>query len=296
LGRRGVVAAFLVSGKEKALIDMGYSSSAETVVKALEERGIAPDGIDHLLPTHVHLDHCGSCGTLAKKFVHASVRIHPKGEPHLADPSKLWQGAGELFGKQLMERYGKPQPIERSRLRVIGDGEEIALGSGLTLRSLWTPGHASHHLSYVLEGTGTVFTGDAVGMIYPDFPILIPTTPPTSFNLQLAINSLERLRETEPSNLLTPHYGVLVDADEMIDENIHALQEWEVKIAKMLRDGAPLEAITRTLIEETARRGGRSLDAVADYLSVSIRISVLGFTRYLEVVGLSAGQRPEPQR
>jgi glyoxylase-like metal-dependent hydrolase (beta-lactamase superfamily II) len=288
LGRPGVVAAYLVSGKESALIDMGYESSAKSVINDLEENGLGADSIDYLLPTHVHLDHSGGCSSLAEKYVNASIRVHPKGMLHLADPSKLWAGAGELFGSRLMERYGKPQPIARSRLREINDNEEISLGDGLTLRSLWTPGHASHHLSYELEGTGSVATGDAVGIIYPHVPVLVPTTPPTSFNLPLAVGSLERIRGTRPTRLLTPHYGVMIDATSLISDNIQALKEWAIKISSLLKEGASLERIARILTVESARRAGKSIDTIPDYLSVSIRVSVLGFTRYLENIAKAA--------
>jgi glyoxylase-like metal-dependent hydrolase (beta-lactamase superfamily II) len=183
LGRPGVVAAYIVRGKEHALIDMGYASSAATVLMDIKNSKINGAGIDYLLPTHVHLDHSGAWGDLAENFVDASIRAHPKGERHLVDPSVLWKEAGQLFGPELMKLYGTPQPINGSRVRAIADGEEISLGSGLTLRSIWTPGHASHHLSYELEGAGTVFTGDAVGITHPAFPVLIPTTPPTSFKI-----------------------------------------------------------------------------------------------------------------
>jgi glyoxylase-like metal-dependent hydrolase (beta-lactamase superfamily II) len=281
LGKQGVVAAYLLSGKERALVDMGYESSAGIVVSDLEENEVSLDSLDYLLPTHVHLDHCGSCGTLAEKFAGASIRVHPRGEPHLVDPGKLWGGARKIFGAEVVNRYGRPQPIHRSRMRVIGDGEEIVLGRGLTLRSIWTPGHASHHLSYVLEETDAVLTGDAVGITYPSFPVLTPTTPPTTFNLQLAIESLERIQALAPSKLLTPHYGVVANSD-VIDKNIHALKEWEAKIRKMVGEGFTQDEIARGLIEETARRGGLSADVIPDYLSLSIRISALGFMRYLK--------------
>ena len=284
LGRPGVVAAYLVSGKERALIDMGYRSSAQSVINDLEENGFGADSIDYLLPTHVHLDHSGGCGTLAEKYVNASVRAHPKGLPHLADPNKLWVGARELFGAQLMERYGKPEPIAWSRLREVGDNEEISLGGGLTLRSLWTPDHASHHLSYELEGTGSIAAGDAVGVMYPDVPVLVPTTPPTSFNLTLAIGSLERVRDTRPARILAPHYGIMGDATNLIADNIRALKEWELKINRMLKDGLSSQQIARTLIDETAHSAGQSLGIIPDHLSLSIMVSVLGFTRYLRTV------------
>jgi glyoxylase-like metal-dependent hydrolase (beta-lactamase superfamily II) len=282
LGRPGVVAAYLIRGKEHALIDMGYASSAATVLMDIKDIEIGSEGIDYLLPTHVHLDHSGACGALAENFVAASIRVHPKGERHLVDPSKLWEGASELFGAELMKLYSRPQPINGNRVRAIGDGEEISLGNGLTLRSIWTPGHASHHLSYELEGTGNVFTGDAVGIKYPAFPILIPTTPPTSFNLEAAIASLQRIEQVSPKNLLTPHYGVIHDAVSSIDANIRSLQDWTAKINKMLRSGLSTNLIIATLTEAIARERAHSNGSLPDYLRISIRVSVLGVLRYLE--------------
>lgn len=107
LGASNVVAAYLVTGKETALIDMGYESSAQIVIDDLTKHGVGPNDLDYLLPTHVHLDHSGSCGTLAKRFDNASIGVHPKGKPHLADPDRLWKGAGQLFGHELMARYGR---------------------------------------------------------------------------------------------------------------------------------------------------------------------------------------------
>jgi glyoxylase-like metal-dependent hydrolase (beta-lactamase superfamily II) len=281
LGRSGVVAAYLVRGKESALIDMGYASSAETVLRDLARSNGGAEGIDYLLPTHVHLDHSGACGALAGKLVEASVRVHPKGERHLVDPSKLWLGASELFGDELVKRYGRPQPIDGTRIRPIADGEEINLGSGLTLRAIWTPGHASHHLSYELEGTKTVFTGDAVGLTYSAYPVLIPTTPPTSFNLEAALQSLQRIRELSPKRFLTPHYGVIDEALNSIDANIRALKSWVSSIRDMSASGFTVDAIITNLMKEVSR-GKAHANEMPDYLRQSVRVSVLGALRYLE--------------
>jgi glyoxylase-like metal-dependent hydrolase (beta-lactamase superfamily II) len=281
LERPEVVAAYIIQGKESALIDMGYASSFQSVLKDIEESGIGSEGIDYLLPTHVHLDHAGACGSLAESFPRASIRVHPKGAPHLGDPAKLCEAAGKLFGPELMKRYGSPQAINESRVKAIGDGEAISLGNSLTLRSVWTPGHASHHLSYVLEGTGTVFTGDAIGITYPSFPALIPTTPPTSFNLEAAIESLQRIREVTPKQLLTPHYGIIHDAIASIDQNTRSLREWTTKIEAMRRNGLCADAIAANLSKEIGLLSGHNAGTLPDYAQMSITISVLGAIQYL---------------
>ena len=273
-----VVAAYLVTGKETAIIDMGYQSSAELVIHDLVGNGVSPD---YLLPTHVHLDHSGCCGALAREFTNASVRVHPKGEPHLADPSRLWEGAGELFGDELMARYGRPEPIHQNRLHASADGDVIDLGKGITLRTVWTPGHASHHLSYEWEGHKAFFTGDAVGICSPNFPVLIPTTPPTSFNLEQTLESLERIRANSPVEFYTPHYGVVNKAMRWITENIKSLQHWCTSIERMRKTGLSYEAMTKALTDELAGTIGRPATGMPDYLRTSIEVSVLGVLRYM---------------
>ena len=124
---------------------MGYPSSANVILQDLAEASISD--IDYLLPTHVHLDHSGSCGRLAKQFPRALIYVHPIGRQHLIDPTRLIEDATKLFGVELMGRYGSPELINDNRVRSLRDDEVLDLGKGLTLRTVWTPGHASHHLS-----------------------------------------------------------------------------------------------------------------------------------------------------
>jgi len=280
LRQRGVVAAFLIMGKDRALIDMGYRSSASTVRQDLLDHGV--DGVDYLLPTHVHLDHAGACGTLANEFPGATVFAHPKGVHHLSDPAKLVEATTELFGRDLMQDYGLPEPLNQSRVRSISDDAEIQLGSGVTLRAIWTPGHAPHHLSYQIEETGDLFTGDAVGILLSDFPVLLPTTPPTSFDLELAIESLTRIRNVNPSRLLTPHFGVVDNVSKAIDDNVRSLIEWKNTIQPMITAGTSVDDMTDALIRRVCRLVGRSLESIPEHLRVSIRLNVLGLVRYLK--------------
>lgn len=282
LGELNVVAAYLVTGKETALIDMGYQSSAESVIADLIGNGIRSVDLDYLLPTHVHLDHSGSLGTLSKTFTNASIRVHPKGEQHLVDPSILWKGVGELFG-EVASKFGQPQAVDQERLRNAADGDVIDLGDGTCLRTLWTPGHASHHLSYEWEGHRAFFTGDAVGVCFPNFPVLTPTTPPTSFNLEQMLQSLELIRAASPLEFYTPHFGVVGNAAQWVNENVVSLHHWKSSIEKMAKNGFSVEQMTSALGDDASRKLGRVADDTPDYLRMLIRNSVLGFLRYLTV-------------
>ncbi len=280
MGNNGVVAAYLVTGKKRALIDMGYQSSAEVVIRKLREKGVGPDGLQYLLPTHVHLDHAGSCGSLARAFPNAIVGCHPMGAPHLVDPARLIASAGKLFGEALMRNYGLPEPIDERRIHTVADGETISLGTGVTLRSVWTPGHAPHHLSYVLEESGAVFTGDAVGVHYANFPALVPTTPPPSFDLDLAIKSLNRIQEILPSQLFTPHFGLVSHPEGWLGENIRELLAWNSSVERMLKEGRTADGIANEFTKRASQQLGRSIGEVPEYLRVLIRLNTLGFIRY----------------
>ena len=282
LGQPRVVAAYLVSGKERALVDMGFESSAPRLIKDLADAGVEDGDLDYLLPTHVHMDHAGSCGTLARKFSKASVLVHPKGESHLADPTRLCKGVTELFGVEQMERMGSPKPVSKKQLAAIGDDQTINLGKSVTLRSMWTPGHASHHLSYLIEATSTVLTGDAIGTNYPGFPVLIPTTPPTSFNLPLALNSIERIRQIVPREFLAPHFGVMSRCEELLDANVSALREWRSKIEERIKEGRTAGAIAKELEFVMTERCRLPISSIPDYVTGSISRSVLGFMKYLQ--------------
>jgi len=153
------VAAYVISGKENALIDMGHRSSAEIVPKELAALGIGKEDLNYLLPTRVHLDHFGSCGALANLYPAASVLVKPRGGPHVSDRARLVAGAMDLFGEELVKRFGTPDPIDPKRVRAVSDDEEIALGNGLTLRAIWTPGHVPHHLCYFLRTAGHCLPG-----------------------------------------------------------------------------------------------------------------------------------------
>jgi len=261
---------------------MGYRSSAGNLIKDLSAIGVGEDDLHHLLPTHVHLDHSGSCGTLARMFPNAAVRVHPRGEPHLSDPTRLLKGAGEVFGESLMQKFGTPDPISSKRVHSVLDDEQIALGNGVTLRTLWTPGHAPHHLSYLLEETGTLFTGDAVGVYSPAFPVLVPTSPPPSFNLDRAVRSLERLRGLSPVQLLTPHFGLQKNAGQKLEENINALLRWKSKLESLLLCKSSVDAIIAVVTKEICEGTGRSSANLPEFIRTTIRVSVLGLVAYLE--------------
>ena len=80
--------------------------------------------------THIHLDHAGGVGDVARAFPSATVYVHEKGARHLADPTRLIDSAARVYGPLLDSLYGRLDPTPAERLHVLEDGEEIAVGPG----------------------------------------------------------------------------------------------------------------------------------------------------------------------
>ena len=229
-GMERMTAGFLIDGIEPALVETGSQSSAATVRDTLNAEGIGPDDLRWLIVTHIHLDHAGAVGDLARAFPSATVVVHEKGARHLLDPSKLIDSAGRVYGPLLDELYGRMEPVPADRLIAAGDGFIVDTGPGkLTLVD--SPGHAKHHHAVLHEQTGTLMVGDAVGVRLPDLGVLRPATPPPDFDLEQAVHSLQRFRELRPVRVALTHYGVVPDPNETLLEAEDVLHQW-VEVAE----------------------------------------------------------------
>ncbi len=168
------VASYLVKGSRIALIDVGYASSYINVIKGLQMLNIDLKDVNYIIPTHVHLDHAGAVGILAKYMRNAKIIAHERAVRHIIDPSKLIQSATSVYGEELMKIYGVPEPVEQDRVEAVKDELFLNLGNNIELRLIYTPGHAPHHISVIDETGKILFSGDALGIIYPHFPVLGP--------------------------------------------------------------------------------------------------------------------------
>ena len=222
-----MTAGWLVPGEAPVLVETGAQTSVPVVLDALSALGVGADDLAGIVVTHIHLDHAGGVGDLARAFPAATVYVHPVGARHLVDPSRLVASAARVFGDTLDSLYGRLDPTPAERIRVLGDGDEIAVGPGRALTAVHSPGHASHHLALHDTSTGVLFTGDAAGVRLPGVGVLRPATPPPDFDLDLAVQSLRRFAGRRPARLALAHFGVL-DGDPagILEEAEHALLEW----------------------------------------------------------------------
>src|SRR3972149_6493964 len=174
------IAVYLLLGDRPALIETGPASTVETVLQGVRAAGLDPRDLQAAAVTHIHLDHAGGAGTLAQRFPHLQVYVHPIGAPHLADPSRLLTSARRLYGDALETLFGQILPVPADRVHVVKDGDVLPLGSR-RMKALETPGHASHHHVYLDEASGDLFTGDAAGVAMPGPREVGPPPPPLFF-------------------------------------------------------------------------------------------------------------------
>jgi glyoxylase-like metal-dependent hydrolase (beta-lactamase superfamily II) len=284
-GRERYTAAYLLRADEPAIVETGPTTSAEYVVAGLERLGIGPNDLAHIVVTHIHLDHAGGVGRLSSAFPRATVWVHERGAPHLADPARLVASATRIYGEgQMASLFGPVDPVAPERLRSVGDGDRIGLG-GRLLDVLATPGHANHHIALVDSDTGAVFTGDALGIHVPDLKVLRPATPPPDFDIELAIESIERIRvRARTSLVLFSHFGPVTDVDRICELASRRTRAWAEVVREALATTDDLDQITELLRREAERDTETGAEATLDLdrfetLS-SVRMNAMGIIRY----------------
>jgi len=279
-GFPGVVGAYLIKGSKPTLVDCGYASSYENVLAGLAEVGVMPTDVKYVVPTHVHMDHAGATGRLLKEMPNAQVIAHEKSVKHLVDPTRLIESVTKVFGETLASLYGAPVPIPAEKITAVGEEMSLDLGGGLTATIVHSPGHAPHQISMILDRTKTLLTADAVGVVYPWLKVMIPTTPPPSFNLTEMVASLRTLRQATPVELLVPHFGVRKDTDWYFDNTIQRATDWVEKVRSMSKKGMTPDEISEVMVQGI--RSEARLQSLELYAQVLIKTSVMGIMNYID--------------
>jgi glyoxylase-like metal-dependent hydrolase (beta-lactamase superfamily II) len=206
-GIPSVIATVVLHGKGGvALIDPGPSSSLPTLRAELERGGITLADVTTVLLTHIHLDHAGSCGTLVRENPRIQVLVHERGAPHLIDPAKLLASAARLYGDAMDRMWGEVRAVPASAVVPVRGDERVA-ASRRDLEVAYTPGHASHHVSYFSREAGIAFAGDTAGMRLVSGGYVLPPTPPPDIDLEAWRQSLIVIEEWSPDTLFLTHFG-----------------------------------------------------------------------------------------
>jgi len=282
-GAPGLVASYLIKGEKSALIDVGHAGTADTVLSQLRALDASAWEVDYLIPTHVHLDHAGAIGYLSNAMPRAQVVVNEHGAKHLVDPSRLIDWQERLFGTASLFLYGTPIAVPKERVKGVEDRHELELGAGKKLTLFWTPGHAPHHMCALLEDQQLLFTGDAVGLHYPDFDFPIPVAPPPSFDEELYTKSLKLIISIRPAGLLVPHFGpILKNTGEWLQASLEAITRWGSIVHEAVTAGKPVGRVYELLLADVAERAGKPIHEIPDHITRTIRLSAAGFSSYAE--------------
>jgi glyoxylase-like metal-dependent hydrolase (beta-lactamase superfamily II) len=230
----------VVSAGRGAFVDTGTNDSVPFLLDALREEDLDPADVDYLFLTHVHLDHAGGAGRLMRELPNATCVLHPRGAPHMVDPSKLVAGTNAVYGEaQARAMYGEILPIDVARI-VEADDEDTYTFGDREMRALHTKGHALHHYCLHDPASNGVFTGDSFGISYREFDtdngeFIYPTTTPSQFDPAEAHKAIDRIMGLEPSCLFLTHYSRVDDVDRLACD-MHECLDGFVTIAEKHRD------------------------------------------------------------
>ena len=258
----------IVEKGRAAFIDTGTTHSVPRMLAALDQLGIRAEAVDYVILTHVHLDHAGGAGMLMGELPNATAIVHPRGAPHMIDPSKVWAATLEVYGVEPAQRlYGEIVPIPRERIVEGTDGSGVSL-AGRWLEFIDTPGHAKHHFCVWDSRARALFTGDTFGISYRELDqgerqFIFPSTTPTQFDPPALHASVDKLLGRLPRAVYLTHYSQITDIPPK-GEDLHRLIEahaqiglrWESTADRTERDAGLARDVEQLAIDEALRVGG----------------------------------------
>lgn len=238
LGRAEIIATAILHGPAGvALVDPGPATTIDNLTTALTRKGIRFDDVRQILVTHIHLDHAGAVGSLVEKHPHIEVIVHGRGAPHMVGPSKLLASAGRLYGQDMDRLWGEVKPVPAERLNVVEGGETLTV-AGREVLVAYTPGHASHHVSYFDTASRVAFVGDTAGIRRGSGTYVMPPTPPPDIDLEAWRESERKILAWDPDTLFLTHFGPFHGARQHMQGMFDNLAYWSRIVRRLLRDPA----------------------------------------------------------
>jgi glyoxylase-like metal-dependent hydrolase (beta-lactamase superfamily II) len=252
-GRSHVIATGVLHGPAGVgLVDPGPSSSLTELREELSRDGIGMHDLRWILLTHIHLDHAGATGTLVAENRNIRVYVHERGAGHLIAPERLLASARRLYGERMDDLWGEFRAVPEINLHALRGGERVAAGAH-QLEVAYTPGHASHHVSYFDPGSGLAFVGDTAGIRIPPLRYTAPPTPPPDIDLEAWAASAARIQAWSPDTLFLTHFGPVQGVARHLQELLERLRRMgELVRASLQESGTDQERAAR-FTEEVQR-------------------------------------------
>ena len=280
-GIPGAIGAFLIPlASGGVLVECGPGSTLQALIEGLEEFNLSPHEITDVCLTHIHLDHAGSAGWWSRQG--ARIHVHHIGAPHLIQPERLLASAARIYGDMMTPLWGEFFHVPENKINYLNDGDEIQLDH-LTIRAMDTPGHANHHMSFLLDGF--CFSGDVGGVHLQGInAVRLPTVPP-EFNPDKWCQSINKFERENISAFITTHYGIHSDARSHLGEikkSLENLVSWmELHISSINSREAFRELYSNWIKNNLSDVNLTQEEVMAFELAISSQMSADGIFHYL---------------
>jgi len=284
---------YLILSEKVALIETGPTPGTVHIKDALKDLGIPPEKVDFIIVTHIHLDHAGGAGIMARDLPQAKVYVHPRGARHLIDPARLVAGARAIYGDSFERLFGEILPIPGERVHTPADGETLDLGGGRVLTFYHTPGHARHHFVIHDPVSRGIFSGDALGVRFQalsrltGFDFTLASTPPSEFDPAGAIETFDRVSRLDLDYIYFTHYGRAGGVGTILTRLKEQVKTFESAGRRVLASGGGSreieEAFWEMVMGQLAGYGLKDREHPAiKFLELDLRLNAEGVNHYLE--------------
>ncbi len=243
-GFSNLVSVYAINtGRGLIVFEGGPAVSSNDLKNALRQ---LPGNVTHAFITHVHIDHYGGTGALTELNPNIEVYVHPRGSKVLPNPDIIWIPARDAMG-WLGELYGRPLEVPSKNARETKDGDRVTIGD-VTVEVIHTPGHASHHQSFIVEPWNILIVGDAAGIYVKDLDYIIPTTmEPLRFDMY--VDSVKKLIARNPRYIAYTHHLLVPNAMDLLNRHLRQLDVWGRTAEEAVREGLSTSDLERMLVE-----------------------------------------------
>ncbi len=274
-----VIASFLLETSQgPVLFETGPEARFSVLLDGLNSLGYAASDIKHVFVTHIHLDHAGAAWRFAE--LGSTIYVHPKGAPHLVDPSKLWASATRIYGDKMEELWGQMGYVPEAQVEILQDGDTVKMGETV-VQALETPGHANHHHAFLIGDA--LIGGDVTGVKIGRGPVL-PPCPPPEIHIEVWRESIAKVRALRLGKIYLTHFGETENVGPHLDALEAKLVEWADWMKARLKAGLPREQMVlefEAYVAATLRAAGLSEEEVQEYeFADPSWMSVDGLVRY----------------
>ena len=289
----------VVEDGRAAFVDTGTNHSLPLLLDALAEQDLDVGDVDYVIVTHVHLDHAGGAGSMMQAFPNATCVVHPRGAPHMVDPSRLFDATIAVYGEdRAREMYGEIVPIDESRIHVPEDSGRIDL-NGRDFQFLYTEGHAKHHFCIYDPKSNGVFTGDSFGISYRELDnengvFIFPTSTPTQFDPVQAHKAVDRIMALGPDKLFLTHFGEVSVLDRLAEDMHECLDDYVEMAHEHANDenrpAAMQQAMSDYLTGRLQKHGFEGdTTAMQEVLGIDIVLNAQGLESWLDYMARKNG-------